>query len=99
MPRNATECAAQGGDWTSFVVLYPQSKLSGLDKRRYICNMRAIDAGKACSDKGQCQGLCIAPATSAVGQAITGQCSANVLVPDGTRFIGDGLVLDPTILE
>jgi hypothetical protein len=99
MPKSAAECSARGGDWTSFVALYPRSELSTLDKRRYICNMRTNDGGNICSDRAQCQGLCIAPATSVVGQTITGQCSVNVLVPESTRFVGNGVVLDPTVLE
>ena len=35
------------------------------------------DAGKVCSDKSDCQGLCKAPDGSAVGSRSTGTCQRN----------------------
>lgn len=100
LPKTAAECAAVGGDWTSSITLYPQQELSTRDKNRYICNMRTPDAGRPCSDRiNQCQGLCVAPIGSVIGEPATGHCSANVLLPEGTLLIGSGVVLDPEAID
>ena len=65
-------CAAQGG------TLQRVGRMQSVQ-----CVIAYSDAGKRCTDGDQCQGDCVAPATSAIpaGQAATGQCAA-----DSNRF-------------
>jgi hypothetical protein len=98
--KQGAECSAQGGRLISFPDLYPRWQLNYFDKRQFACNIPTTDGGKSCTDRiGQCQSLCLAPSGSAIGQRVTGTCSPNVLVPEGTLLVGGGVVLDPNVLE
>jgi hypothetical protein len=39
--------------------------------------LQTADAGKACSDSAQCEGLCLAPEGSRDGGAVGGTCAAD----------------------
>ena len=70
VPQTAVECAARGGDWTTLGVPYP-----GKPK---VCDLKATDSGKVCSDSSECQGSCVAPDSVASGAKASGTCSAYV---------------------
>ena len=70
VPQTAAECAARGGNWTTLGVPYP-----GKPK---VCDLKASDSGKVCSDSSDCQGLCVAPDSVASGAKANGTCSAYV---------------------
>lgn len=61
----AQACVSQGGDWKRLGLL-------GL----WQCERPWPDAGRVCRDSSDCQGECLAPAGSAIDQAVSGQCSA-----------------------
>ena len=56
-------CAARGGS------MQPVGRL-----QRPTCVVPYADAGKACSDKADCQGACIAEGNSESQGAVNGQC-------------------------
>jgi len=56
-------CAARGGS------MQPVGRL-----QRQTCVVPYADAGKACSDKADCQGACIAEGNLEAQGATTGQC-------------------------
>jgi hypothetical protein len=96
--QQRAECEARAGVLTAFPDLYPGRELSDADKGRYVCNLPTADGGKPCTNRfGQCQGACLAPPGAPIGQAATGTCAARMLVPDGTRFIVDGVVAEPVL--
>jgi hypothetical protein len=68
VPQTAAECVARGGHWTTLGVPYP-----GKPK---VCDLKATDSGKACSDSSECQGSCVAPDSVATGLKATGTCSS-----------------------
>jgi len=55
-PDNEQDCLDQGGMWG------PQGRA-----QTEMCDMPAMDAGNACTDSSQCQGLCMASETSSTG--------------------------------
>ncbi|MBO9559616.1 MAG: hypothetical protein J7515_13685 [Caulobacter sp.] len=57
------DCAARGGS------MQPVGRL-----QRPTCVVPYADAGKACSDKADCQGACIAEGNLEAQGATTGQC-------------------------
>jgi hypothetical protein len=59
-------CLQRGGQWT---------QLGRAPVKQ--CLLRTADAGKACSDSEQCEGLCLAPQGSADGATVAGACSAD----------------------
>ena len=61
-------CAAKGGE-------VRQEGLLGT----YRCTVPYADAGKACTDKSDCEGKCLLPPEpeAATGEAATGACQAN----------------------
>ena len=67
IPKTEAECIARGGSWTTLGLPMP-------DKPK-ICDLKAVDAGKACSDSNQCQGACLAPADATTGSVAPGSCS------------------------
>jgi hypothetical protein len=67
IPVTESECNAQGGNWTTLGLSYP-------DKPR-ICDLKASDAGKACADSKHCQGICLASNDAKPGEKAVGQCS------------------------
>ena len=96
--RQRAECEARAGVLTPFPDLYPGQQLSDVDKGRFFCNLPTADGGKPCTNRlGQCQGACLAPPGAQMGQAVTGTCSARMLVPDGTLTITDGVVAEPVL--
>jgi Family of unknown function (DUF6174) len=88
-------CAASDGEWISFKDLYPHEDLGEGDMRRFICNLRTHEAGKACTDNQQCKGYCAAPDGAASGQEVAGECSAYVQRVNGTLTVVDGKVTYP----
>lgn len=92
---SAEACAASDGEWIPFKDLYPGKDLIEDDMRRFVCNLRTHEGGKACTDNRQCKGYCIAPAGAESGQEITGECSAYVQRVYGTLTVADGRVTYP----
>lgn len=39
-----------------------------------VCDTSIPDGGKSCTDKAQCQGLCLAPEHAMTGDRVTGTC-------------------------
>ncbi|HST45699.1 MAG TPA: hypothetical protein VLK29_10815 [Luteimonas sp.] len=67
-PAIASEaaCLERGGQWT---------QLGRAPLKQ--CLLATRDAGKACTDNAQCQGLCLAPEGSVDGTRVGGTCSAD----------------------
>ena len=96
--QQRAECEARAGVLTPFPDLYPGQQLSDVDKGRFVCNLPTGEEGKSCTNRiGQCKGACLAPTGASIGDAATGTCAARMLVPDGTLFIVDGVVAEPTL--
>jgi hypothetical protein len=70
VPQTAAECAARGGNWTTLGIPCP-----GKPK---VCDLKATDFGKICSDSSECQGSCVAPDSVANGAKSSGTCSPYV---------------------
>ncbi|WP_407352516.1 hypothetical protein [Luteimonas sp. R10] len=60
------ECLQRGGQWT---------QLGRASVKQ--CLLQTTDAGAACTDSDQCEGLCLAPEGSGDGTAVGGTCSAD----------------------
>lgn len=84
IPQTETECSARGGNWTMLGIPYP-------DKPK-VCDLKAADAGKVCSDSSECQGACVAPDGVADGIEVTGTCSAYVSNFGHLRMVEHGKV-------
>jgi hypothetical protein len=85
IPQTAAECAARGGNWTTLGLPYP-----GKPK---VCDLKATDSGKVCSDSSQCQGSCIAPDSVASGVKASGTCSAYVSNFGNVKLVEHGKVV------
>jgi hypothetical protein len=85
IPQTAVECAARGGNWTTLGLPYP-----GKPK---VCDLKATDSGKVCSDSSQCQGSCIAPDSVASGVKASGTCSAYVSNFGNVKLVEHGKVV------
>lgn len=60
---SAADCAARGGS------MQPVGRM-----QRSTCVIPFADAGKACTDKSDCQGACIAEGNLEAQGAVSGQC-------------------------
>jgi hypothetical protein len=60
------ECLQRGGQWR---------QLGRLQVKQ--CLLPTADAGKPCTDGGQCEGLCLAPEGTIDGSAVGGSCSVD----------------------
>jgi hypothetical protein len=67
IPVTESDCKTRGGNWTTLGLSYP-----GKPK---ICDLKASDAGKVCTDSKHCQGICLAPDDARIGVKAVGQCS------------------------
>jgi hypothetical protein len=85
IPQTAVECAARGGDWTTLGVPYP-----GKPK---VCDLKATDSGKTCSDSSECEGSCVAPDSVASGVKASGTCSAYVADFGNVKRVEHGKVV------
>jgi len=56
IPDNETDCLEMGGTWG------PQGRAQ-MD----MCDLPTTDAGQACGDSSQCEGMCLASDTPSVG--------------------------------
>lgn len=65
-PTTEAQCLQLGGAW---------KQLGRAPVKQ--CLLQTTDAGKACSDSKQCQGLCMAPQGSADGTTVGGTCSVD----------------------
>ena len=63
------QCRAAGGEWSRFGVYAHLCNL-------YSCAERTKDAGKPCSNRSDCEHLCVTKATPRIGAEATGECSA-----------------------
>lgn len=61
-----SDCLQRGGQWM---------QLGRAQVKQ--CLLRTNDAGKACSDSAQCEGLCLAPEGSQDGAAVGGTCAVD----------------------
>jgi len=82
-----TECRAAGGEWSRFGV---HDHLCGI----YSCAERTKDAGKACSNRADCEHLCVTKAPAQLGAQAAGECTAVKTTfgcfthVDGGRIVG-----------
>ena len=60
------DCLREGGEWR---------QLGKVPVKQ--CLRQTTDAGKACTDTEQCEGLCIAPEGTVDGAQVGGQCSTD----------------------
>ena len=97
--KNAELCVAHKGDWVPLRDLYPGKELNSDDSRRYVCNIRTNDGGKACADDNECQGPCQAPADAVSGKPAIGSCSHHTWIVEGVRRIHNGVVDYPMFSE
>ncbi|WP_440225332.1 hypothetical protein ACQQ2N_08765 [Dokdonella sp. MW10] len=81
VPATESACLARGGSWT---------QLGRAPVKQ--CLLQTGDAGKACTDREQCEGLCLAPEGTADGDRVQGTCSA-----DTNRFGCRSLVRDGVV--
>jgi hypothetical protein len=84
IPQSEAECGARGGNWTTLGLPYP-----GKPK---VCDLKATDSGKVCSDSSECQGLCVAPDSVASGLKANGTCSAYLSNFGNVRVVEHGKV-------
>jgi len=63
------QCRAAGGEWSRFGV---RDHLCNV----YSCAERTRDAGKPCSNRAECEHLCITKAAPKIGAPAQGECSA-----------------------
>lgn len=84
VPTTEAECLARGGSWMTLGL-----PMQGKPK---VCDLRATDAGKACTDSRQCQGACIAPGAAAAGAAVIGACSEYVKSFGNLSLVNNGIV-------
>lgn len=97
-PMSSSEaCAAHDGEWIPFKDLYPNKDLIEDDMRRYVCNQRTHEGGKACTDNRQCKAYCAAPDGAASGELVTSECSAYVQKVHGTLSVVNGRVTYPLV--
>jgi len=85
IPQTAVECAVRGGNWTTLGLPYP-----GKPK---VCDLKAADFGKVCSDSTECQGSCVARDNIAGGVKASGTCSAYVSNFGNVRLVEHGKVV------
>ena len=64
-PRTQADCDAHGGVWLT------QMGISDAPD----CRMETTDAGHACTDSRECEGLCEAPDGVTEGTQLTGRCT------------------------
>jgi len=86
VPTNEADCKSAGGDWTSLGISYP-----GKPK---LCDLKARDAGRQCTDSRECEGICLASETARAGSAAIGMCSPYVRNFGNIHSVESGLVQD-----
>jgi len=84
IPTSESECVAKGGAWTTLGLPYP-------DKPK-VCDLKATDAGIACSDSKGCEGVCLAAESTPTGTKATGRCSPYVRNFGNLLLIKNGVV-------
>lgn len=84
IPKTEGACIAAGGNWTILGLPYP-------DKTK-VCDMKAPDYGKECSDSDECEGSCTAPENAIGQQKVNGTCSEYILNYGGLRTVESGRV-------
>jgi hypothetical protein len=61
---------------------------------KYGCNMPTSDAGKVCSDRSDCQTICLAPTGTRMGSKATGKCWGwTFFMQNCNPQVGKGIVL------
>lgn len=76
-------CTALGGEWTR-LGLAPDPQ----------CVLQTSDAGRACSDGAQCEGLCLAPEGSVDGTRVEGTCSTTTNPFGCQQRVHEGVVME-----
>jgi hypothetical protein len=71
IPDTETECIAAGGHWTALGLPRPN--------KPKVCDLKATDKGKPCTDSRHCQGTCISPQGAKLGDPVVGSCSEYLL--------------------
>jgi hypothetical protein len=82
LPATQAECQAKGGVWRSI----------GLPGSPPSCDLKTTDAGKVCSDSGDCQGICVAPSNAVLNSKGVGTCSAHVVEFSCFKYVAQGVV-------
>ena len=85
IPQTAAECTVRGGNWTTLGLPY-----AGEPK---VCDLKATDSGKVCSDSSECQGSCIALDSIASGVKTSGTCSAYLSNFGNVKLLAHGKVV------
>jgi hypothetical protein len=87
VPLSEAECLRHKGRWATFGAV-----------ERPECDLAASDAGRACQDRLECEGACIAPAQ--VHGKTAGHCSKRTIVRGSCKnFVEDGLAGGVTCVE
>ncbi|WP_133125672.1 hypothetical protein [Xanthomonas prunicola] len=84
VPQTESECTAKGGAWTTLGLPAP-------DKPK-VCDLKAADSGRRCTDSIQCEGECLAPPSARVGARAHGRCSTYLSNFGNVRRVSDGIV-------
>jgi len=78
IPNNKQECEAKGGKWGLFGI--------ALIER---CNLPTSDGGKTCTDRSQCEGLCLAENVNST----VGKCTAWRMTFGCVNILENGTVM------
>lgn len=57
-----------------------------------VCDQKASDSGKQCTDSTQCEGVCVAPQAAEPGRQAGGQCSPYLLNFGTMTLVEKGIV-------
>ena len=58
-----------------------------------VCDLKATDSGKVCSDSSECQGSCVTPDSIASDSKASGTCSAYVSDFGNVKLVEHGKVV------
>jgi hypothetical protein len=83
IPQSAQECSLRGGNWTAL-------GLPGAGVQ--TCALKAVDAGKVCTDTEQCEGTCLAATDAVDGSRGKGHCSAYLSNFGNVKQLNRGIV-------
>ena len=82
IPTDAVTCREKGGNWSQ------QGLLGG----PLVCDLKTSDAGVACHDSKECEGLCLVPKDSKDDSPASGACSSFVRNYGCFKFAENGVV-------
>ncbi len=82
IPTTEPECLSRNGHWSQ----------QGLGGGPYVCDLRANDAGKVCTDGAQCEGQCLVDNATEVGTRGVGDCSDYLVTYGCHKYLEQGVV-------